>query len=93
VVGKLYGIGVGPGDPELITLKGLRLLQSVPVVAFPAGVRGQPGIAQRIVTERLQAHQMQLALAFPYVQDGAVLLDAWQGSRCGFCLRGRCEFL
>jgi precorrin-2/cobalt-factor-2 C20-methyltransferase len=78
VVGKLYGIGVGPGDPELITLKGLRLLQSVPVVAFPAGMRGQPGIAQRIVAEWLRPHQLQLALGFPYVQEEAVLLAAWQ---------------
>ncbi len=34
--GKLYGLGVGPGDPELITLKALRLLKSAPVVAYHA---------------------------------------------------------
>ena len=31
--GRLFGLGVGPGDPELITLKALRLLKSAPVVA------------------------------------------------------------
>jgi precorrin-2/cobalt-factor-2 C20-methyltransferase len=77
-VGTLYGIGVGPGDPELITLKGLRLLKSVPVVAFPAGVNGKPGIAQQIVAQWLQPEQVQLALTFPYVQDEAVLTQAWQ---------------
>ncbi len=34
-IGTLYGIGVGPGDPELITVKGLRILREVPVVATP----------------------------------------------------------
>lgn len=77
-LGTLYGISVGPGDPELITLKGLRLLKEVPVVAFPAGVRGKPGIAQEIVKEWLGGDQVQLALAFPYVQDIAILTQAWQ---------------
>jgi precorrin-2/cobalt-factor-2 C20-methyltransferase len=34
--GTLYGVGVGPGDPELLTLKAVRLLQTVPVVAYLA---------------------------------------------------------
>ena len=77
-IGTLYGISVGPGDPELITLKGLRLLQKVPVVAFPAGIQAQPGIAQQIVAQWLSPNQVQLALTFPYVQDMAVLEVAWQ---------------
>jgi precorrin-2/cobalt-factor-2 C20-methyltransferase len=77
-VGTLYGISVGPGDPELITLKGLRILKQVPVVAFPAGIHGKPGIAQQIVDEWLGVHQVQLALTFPYVQDIAILTQAWE---------------
>ena len=76
-IGTLYGISVGPGDPELITLKGLRALQQVPVVAFPAGVQGKPGIAQQIVAQWLSPNQVRLALTFPYVQDMAVLTQAW----------------
>ena len=76
--GTLYGISVGPGDPELITLKGLRILKQVPVVAFPAGIHGNPGIAQLIVDEWLGVHQVQLALTFPYVQDIAILTQAWE---------------
>jgi precorrin-2/cobalt-factor-2 C20-methyltransferase len=79
-IGTLYGISVGPGDPELITLKGLRLLRQVPVVAFPAGIQGKPGIAQQIIAQWLSPNQVQLALAFPYVQDQAVLEVAWQGA-------------
>lgn len=77
-IGTLYGIGVGPGDPELITLKGLRILKQVPVVAFPAGVRGKLGMAQQIVDEWLGSHQVQLSLSFPYVQDHAILTQAWK---------------
>lgn len=33
--GKLYGIGVGPGDPELLTLKGVRLINECDVIAIP----------------------------------------------------------
>ncbi len=77
-VGVLYGIGVGPGDPELISLKGLRLLKRLPVVAFPAGVEGKPGIAQQIVAEWVRPEQVHLALRFPYVQDSEVLEQAWQ---------------
>lgn len=76
--GILYGIGVGPGDPELITVKGVRLLERVPVVAFPAGIHGKPGIAQEIVAEWLRPEQVQVALNFPYVQDEQILTQAWQ---------------
>jgi len=79
-LGILYGIGVGPGDPELITLKGLRLLQRVPVVAYPAGVSSKSGMAEHIISQWLGAEQIQLPLKFPYVQDRAVLSQAWQES-------------
>ncbi len=98
-IGTLYGISVGPGDPELITLKGLRSLQQVPVVAFPAGIQGKPGIAQQIVAHWLSPNQVQLALTFPYVQDMAVLKAAWQAAaqqvwqylRCGQDVAFACE--
>ncbi|MDJ0674361.1 MAG: precorrin-2 C(20)-methyltransferase [Calothrix sp. MO_167.B42] len=76
-IGILYGISVGTGDPELITVKGLRLLQQSPVVAFPAGVNGKQGMAQQIIAPWLQGKQEQLALTFPYVQDMSVLTQAW----------------
>jgi precorrin-2/cobalt-factor-2 C20-methyltransferase len=77
-IGKLYGIGIGPGDPDLITVKGLRILQQVPVVAFPTGSNQKPGLAQQTMLPWIKADQVQLALTFPYVQDETVLLQAWQ---------------
>lgn len=79
-IGKLYGVGVGPGDPELITLKGWRLLNESTVVAFPAGMGNRPGVAQQIVSAWLRPDQVQLALVFPYVQDDTVLVQAWEAA-------------
>ena len=64
-IGTLYGISVGTGDPELITVKGLKILQSSKVVAFPAGIKGKLGIAQQIVAPWVNPNQQQLALTFP----------------------------
>lgn len=44
---KLYGIGVGPGDPELLTLKAARILSEVSVIAYPAPLEGV-GLARTI---------------------------------------------
>lgn len=79
-IGTLYGISVGTGDPELITVKGLKILQSSKVVAFPAGINGLLGIAQQIVAPWINSNQQQLALTFPYVQDRSVLEAAWKNA-------------
>ncbi len=77
-LGILYGIGVGPGDPELITLKGLKLLKTASVVAFPEGVGGKLGMAEQIIAQWLTPSMIRLPLKFPYVQDETVLTQAWQ---------------
>lgn len=77
-MGKLYGVSVGTGDPELITLKGLKRLQQATVVAFPEGLNGKQGVAERIIAPWLQSQQTLLPLKFPYVQDEQALTDAWQ---------------
>lgn len=76
--GTLYGVSVGTGDPELITVKGLRILQSSQIVAFPKGINNRPGIAQNIISSWLQPHQQTLPLEFPYVQDAQLLQIAWK---------------
>ncbi len=76
--GKLYGISVGTGEPGLITVKGLRLLQRSPVVAFPEGINNRAGIAQQIISQWLKPQQITLALNFPYVRDEEILQQAWK---------------
>jgi precorrin-2/cobalt-factor-2 C20-methyltransferase len=65
-LGRLYGLGVGPGDPELITLKALRILQSAPVIAYPIADRERQGLARSIVSEYLQPQQIEVPLYFPF---------------------------
>lgn len=49
--GRLYGLGVGPGDPELLTIKAHRILQMVPVIAYPA-----PGDGKSLVRTIADPH-------------------------------------
>lgn len=64
MTGCLYGLGIGPGDPELITLKALRLLQAAPVLAYPAPDRG-PSLARQIVAGHLPGGQIEIAIRMP----------------------------
>ncbi|MDA0704803.1 MAG: precorrin-2 C(20)-methyltransferase [Proteobacteria bacterium] len=62
--GKVYGLGVGPGDPELITLKSLRLLRACPVLAYPAPETGD-SLARAIVAEHLPGDQVEIPIRMP----------------------------
>jgi precorrin-2/cobalt-factor-2 C20-methyltransferase len=62
--GQLYGLGVGPGDPELLTLKALGLLRQVPVIAYPAPEHGD-SFARSIVAGWIADHQHEIAIRFP----------------------------
>jgi len=64
MTGKIHGLGVGPGDPELITLKALRLLRAAPVVAYPAPEEG-PSFARGIVARWLVPSQIEIAIRMP----------------------------
>ncbi len=77
-LGILYGVSVGTGDPELITVKGLKLLQNTSIIAFPAGMTDQIGVAEKIIQPWLTAKQKKLPLNFPYVLDEILLEKAWQ---------------
>jgi len=52
--GTVHGLGVGPGDPELLTLKALRLLRAAPVIAYPVTENGD-SFARAIVAARTRA--------------------------------------
>lgn len=62
--GTAYGVGVGPGDPELITLKALRLIEAAPVVAYPAPDDGE-SFARLIVAQWLRPNQREIAIRIP----------------------------
>ena len=64
MTGTLYGIGVGPGDPELITLKALRILQRVPVIAWPAPLEGD-SMARRIAAPHITHEAIEIPIRMP----------------------------
>ncbi len=76
-LGTLYGISVGTGDPELMTIKAVKTLQKCPVVTFPAGIQGKKGVAETIIQGYLQPTQIILPLNFPYTQNENQLQRAW----------------
>lgn len=63
--GRLYGIGVGPGDPELLTLKAHRILTTVPVVAYPTQDNGK-SVARAIVANFLKPEQIEVPFTLPF---------------------------
>ena len=67
--GRLYGVGLGPGDPELITLKAARLIGSADVVAYHAGSPGS-SIARAIAADLIPASAVEEELLYP-VTTGA----------------------
>lgn len=66
--GRLFGLGVGPGDPDLITVKALRMLKAAPVVAYLAA-KGKKGNALGIVEAHLGGHQTILPLVYPVTTE------------------------
>jgi precorrin-2 C20-methyltransferase/precorrin-3B C17-methyltransferase len=62
--GKLYGVGVGPGDPELLTLKAARLIRSADVIAYHSGTAGR-SIARSIVADLIPDDAIEELLIYP----------------------------
>ncbi|MFB5266816.1 precorrin-2 C(20)-methyltransferase [Paenibacillus enshidis] len=76
--GTLYGVGVGPGDPELITVKAYRLIRECAVVAYPRKRMGGKSYAHEIVELYVNpAEKEMLGLVFPMTKDPAVLEREW----------------
>lgn len=77
--GSFYGIGVGPGDPELLTLKAWRILTNVPVISYPVSAGERESLAMSVLA-RLPAAELLhgkrlLPLYFPMVHDESVLAE------------------
>ena len=80
---KLIGVGVGPGDPELVTLKAARTLGEAEVVAFFAK-RGEVGHARRIAAPHLRAGIAELPLTFPITTEIPKCSAAYRGALGAF---------
>ncbi|WP_411335498.1 precorrin-2 C(20)-methyltransferase [Ruminococcus gauvreauii] len=79
MAGKLYGLGVGPGDPELLTLKALRMIQESDVIAVPGRVPHET-IAYKIVVQAYPelAEKELLPIEMPMTKDADLLEKSHQ---------------
>lgn len=76
--GILHGIGVGPGDPELISLRAARILADVDVILAAASPKNDHSLALAIARPHLNPAAEVRRLDFPMTRDAAILRDAWR---------------
>ena len=78
--GCFYGVGVGPGDPELLTLKALRVLQEVPLICTPRSETSQDSYALDIVRDYLDEQRQEIIrIPFP-IDDEAGAAAVWRSA-------------
>lgn len=99
-LGKIYGIGVGPGDPELLTRKAARLLGEAAWLYVPIGPAGAPGFAEAIIADLAidprRLRRVRLAMARERAADVAtygqaakqILADARAGQTVAWITEG-----
>lgn len=63
--GSLYGVGIGPGDPELLTIKAHRIITTVPVIAYPTMENGKV-LARAIVADFIRPEQIEVPMPLPF---------------------------
>jgi precorrin-2 C20-methyltransferase/precorrin-3B C17-methyltransferase len=68
VSGRLFGVGVGPGDPELLTIRARRVIEAVDVVAYPNARHGR-SVARRIAAPYLRPDVLEVALTYPVTTE------------------------
>jgi precorrin-2/cobalt-factor-2 C20-methyltransferase len=76
--GKLYGIGVGPGDPKLLTLRAKEILDQADVIFCPKGDEDGTSWARSIIETTTSAEKEFIELAFPMTRDKKVLKTYWE---------------
>jgi precorrin-2/cobalt-factor-2 C20-methyltransferase len=83
--GRLIGVGVGPGDPDLITLKGLKAIQAADLIAYPAPESGD-SLARAIAAPHIPAGAREYVIRMPMVEarfPAAEVYDRADAEACG----------
>lgn len=76
--GKFYGIGVGPGDPELLTLKAQRVLGEIDVLLVPISKKEKRSLALEIASGLINENCEQIELLLPMITDQEELKRHWK---------------
>lgn len=79
--GIFYGIGVGPGDPELLTVKAVNIIKGADVIITPRTEKQTNSIAFSIAEEYIQEKTEILPLVFPMVKCPETLNSAWENNQ------------
>lgn len=79
--GIFYGVGVGPGDPELLTLKAVKVIQQADVIIAPKTEKKEDSVALSIAHPYLKDDVEILRLVFPMVNHATTLTDAWEQNK------------
>ncbi|OGU13957.1 MAG: precorrin-2 C(20)-methyltransferase [Geobacteraceae bacterium GWC2_53_11] len=78
-MGTIYAVGVGPGDPELLTRKAERILRHVDVVLAPVSNPTEASVALGTIREFIDESRQEIIVhQFPMTSDRARLIPAWQ---------------
>ena len=77
--GRLWGVGLGPGDPELVTVKAARLVTAADVLAFHSGPHGR-SIARSIAEPYVRAGQLEEPLVYPVTTGHTDHADGYEGA-------------
>jgi precorrin-2 C20-methyltransferase/precorrin-3B C17-methyltransferase len=77
--GRLYGVGVGPGDPELVTIKAARIIGAADVIAYHSARHGR-SIARRIAEPYLTPGQIEEPLVYPVTTEATDHPGGYQGA-------------
>jgi precorrin-2/cobalt-factor-2 C20-methyltransferase len=77
---KLTAVGVGPGDPELITVKGLHAIEAAQLIFVPRSQDGEQSLALRIAQPWLSPSQQVIELPLPMTRHTPELVAAWQAA-------------
>ena len=77
---ELIGIGVGPGDPDLLTVKAVKAIHNADVIMCPASNEDRPSIALSVVSSLIDKSKNQeiVKLIFPMTKDKDVLVSTWK---------------
>src|SRR6478752_6335746 len=77
---KLYCIGCGPGDPDLLTLKAINLIKNADIIYTPTAREGKPSVALSIVEKFINKGTEVHQLIFPMVKDFSKLKENWKNT-------------
>src|SRR5919205_2045448 len=75
---KLFCVGCGPGDPELLTVRAVNLIKNADIIFAPTAREGKPSIALSVVERYIDKSAKTVSLVFPMVKDKESLKDYWE---------------